>query len=105
MKILMIILQIFGGLTFIPWFMVAGLSFMVFNTPNSIKKAFPWVLIFLIFSYPFVLAGCYWWSWSNVSSSDYKIGCLWSCLPIVVFFIGYLLISRQTDLLSKNKKR
>jgi len=104
MRILMIILQIGGGLTFIPWFIAAGLSFMVFDTPRSIKKAFPWFLIFLIFSYPFVVARSYWWAWSSVSGGNYKIGCLWSCLPIIVFSLVYLIISQRTDLLNKYKK-
>lgn len=104
MHILMIILQVCGGLTFIPWFMIAGLSFMVFDTPRSIKKAFPWFLIFLIFSYPFVVGGSYWWAWSSVINGDYKIGCLWSCVPMMVFIVGYVIITQRTDLLNRYKK-
>lgn len=104
MRILMIALQICGGLTFIPWFTVAGLSFMVFETPKSVKKAFPWVLIFLIFSYPFVVAGSYWWAWSSISGGSYKMGCLWSSLPIIVFALLYLIISQRTNLLNRYKK-
>lgn len=104
MRILMIVLQTLGGLTFIPWFIAAGLSFMIFDTPHSIKKAFPWVLLFMIFSYPFVVAGSYWWAWLSVSSGNYKMGCLWSCLPIIVFIVGYLIIAKRTNLLNKYKK-
>ena len=100
----MIVLQICGGLTFVPWFIVAGLSFMIFDTPKSVKKVFSWVLIFSIFSYPFVVAGSYWRAWSSVSNGNYKIGCLCSCLPIIVFVLGYLIISQRTDLLNRDKK-
>ncbi|WP_188766545.1 hypothetical protein [Emticicia aquatilis] len=104
MRILMIILQICGGLTFIPWFMIAGLSFMVFDRPSAIRKFLPWVFVFLIFSYPFVVGGSYWWAWSSVINGDYKIGCLWSCVPIIVFILGYIIITQRTDLLNRYKK-
>lgn len=104
MRILIVILQICGGFTFIPWFIVSGLSFMVFDRPNSFKKAFPWFLMFLIFSYPFVVSGSYWWAWSNVIYGDFKIGFLWTFVPIIVFIFGYNIIRQRTDLLSKYKK-
>lgn len=104
MKILMIVLQICGGLTFIPWFMIAGLSFMIFDSPRAIKKFFPWAVIILIFSYPFVVAGSYWWAWSSVTAGDHKIGCLWSCFPIMFFILGYVIITQKTNLLSRYKK-
>ena len=104
MRILIIFIQICGGLTIIPWFIISGLSFMVFDRPSSIKKAFPWFLIFLIFSYPFVVSGSYWWAWSNVINGDYEIGCMWSFVPFIVFIFGYMIITQRTDLLSKYKR-
>lgn len=104
MKILMVVLQIFGGLTFIPWFMIAGLSFMIFDNPKAIKKFFPWAVIFLIFSYPFVVGGSYWWAWEKGMAGNYKVGCLWSCLPIVFFIFGYIIITQRTNLLNRYKK-
>ncbi len=101
MKILMIVLQICGGLTFIPWFMIAGLSFMIFDSPRAVKKFFPWAVIILIFSYPFVVAGSYWWAWSSVTAGDHRIGCLWSCFPIMFFVLGYVIITQKTNLLSR----
>lgn len=104
MKILMIVLQICGGLTFIPWFMIAGLSFLIFDSPRATKKFFPWAVIFLIFSYPFVVGGSYWWAWSSVTAGEYKIGCLWSCFPIMFFILIYVIITQKTNLLSRYKK-
>lgn len=104
MRILMIVLQICGGLTLVPWFMIAGLSFMVFDTPQSIRKFFPWVVVFLIFSYPFVLGASYWRAWSSVVAGSYITGCLWSCLPVIIFAMGYLFIAQRTNLLNRYKK-
>ncbi|WP_421771189.1 hypothetical protein [Emticicia sp.] len=104
MRNLMIVLQVLGGFTLVPWFIIAGLSFMVFDTPKSIRKLFPWIILLTIFSYPFVLAASYWRAWSSVSIGNYTTGCLWSCLPIIVFAMGYLLINQQTDLLNRYKK-
>lgn len=48
MRILMIVLQICGGLTFIPWFIAAGLSFMIFDSPRAYRKIFPWILEYVL---------------------------------------------------------
>ena len=103
MRILIIVLQILGGLTFIPWFMVAGLSFLVFDAPHAIKKLSPWALVFFIFSYPFIVGGSYCQAWSSVSTGNYITGCLWSCIPIIFFSLGYLIIVQRTDLLNRYK--
>ncbi|WP_156510955.1 MULTISPECIES: hypothetical protein [Emticicia] len=100
----MIIIQICGGLTFIPWFMIAGLAFLVFDSPRTTRRFFPWALIFLVYSYPFIVGGSYWWAWSSVILGNYTIGCLWSCLPLIIFILGYFLIAQRTDLLKRYRR-
>jgi hypothetical protein len=104
MRTLVIILQVIGGLTFIPWFMVAGISFMVFERPQTFRKTLPWLFIIAIFSYPFIVGASYWWAWSNFMSSFYNVAIFWSFFPSLVFGIGYLILSQKTNFLNKNKR-
>ncbi len=104
MRVTEIVIQFIGGLTLIPWFAIAGLSFMAFDSPKSIKKITPWLFILLIFSYPFILGGSYWWSWSNFLIGDVKTATFWSFLPIIVFGIAYVIITRSSNFLNKFNK-
>lgn len=104
MRIAVIIIQIIGGLTLIPWFAVAGLSFMAFDSPKSTKKLSPWLFVLSVFTYPFILGGSYWWAWSNFLSGYIKIATFWSFLPIIIFSIAYLIISRSSNFLNKLNK-
>ncbi|CAH0994024.1 hypothetical protein EMA8858_00131 [Emticicia aquatica] len=101
MRTLVIVLQILGGLTFIPWFTVAGLSFISLNSSESIKKIGPWLFIISIFIYPFIVGGCYWWAWSIVLTGDLFTAALWSCLPLICFGVAYLIISQTSDYLKR----
>lgn len=103
MDTIVIIIQVVGGCTLIPWFGVAGLSFMTFDTPDSTKKFAPWLFVFSIFSYPFVVGGSYWWAWSNFIIGNVKTATFWSFLPIILFVFAYLIIIRSTNLLRKSK--
>lgn len=98
MKIIIIILQVIGGLTLIPWFGVAGLSFMAFDDPESYKKIAPWVFIASIFAYPFVLGMSFWKSWEEVSISNLDSALVFTCIPILIFAIAYLVITRGSNL-------
>lgn len=104
MRTFMIVMQVLGGLSFIPWMRLAGLSFLVFASPRAIRKIYPWVVVLLIFSYPFCVFGSFWWAWSNFLMRNPRLGCFWSCVPLVVFPILYLIIRQTTDLFEKDKK-
>lgn len=104
MRIAVIIIQVIGGLTLIPWFAVAGLSFMAFDSPQSTKKITPWVFVLSIFTYPFILGGSYWWAWSNLISGNIKSATFWSFLPIIIFVIAYFVITRSSNFLKKLNK-
>lgn len=103
MQTVIIIIQLIGGCTLIPWFGLAGLSFMPFDTPNATKKLTPWLFVFSIFSYPFIMGGSYWWAWSNFISGSVKSTIFWSFLPMGLFIFAYLVIIRSADLLRKSK--
>jgi hypothetical protein len=104
MQISVIIIQIFGGLSLIPWFSMAGLSFMAFDSPKFTKKLTPWLFVISIFSYPFLLGGSYWWAWSNFLSGHIKSATFWSFLPILIFGVAYLIITRSSNFLNKLNK-
>jgi len=104
MRTLIIIIQIFGGLTLIPWFAIAGVSFMAFDSPQAIKKLGPWLFVICVFSYPFILGASYWWAWSNFISSNIKTAFFWSFFPIFLFVIAYLFTSQFTNFLNKQSK-
>lgn len=104
MKVLIILLQVIGGITFIPWFILSGMSFMIFDKPQAFRKTLPWLFIIAVFSYPFIVGASYWWAWSNFISSYYKTAIFWSCFPILVFGIAYFVLSQKTDFLNKNKR-
>ncbi|WP_435356508.1 hypothetical protein [Emticicia sp. SJ17W-69] len=100
---MIIIIQLIGGCTLIPWFGLAGLSFMSFDTPKATKKLIPWLFIFSVFSYPFIIGGSYWWAWSTFMSGNIKSAIFWSSLPIGLFVFAYLVIIRSPSLLRKSK--
>jgi hypothetical protein len=104
MKFLIIFLQAIGGLTFIPWFILSGMSFMVFDKPQAFRKTLPWLFIIAVFSYPFIVGASYWWAWSNFISSFYNGAIFWSLFPTTVFGIGYLILSQKTDFFNKNRR-
>ncbi len=104
MRIAVTIIQIIGGLTLIPWFTVAGLSFMAFDSPKSTRKFAPWIFIICVFSYPFILGGSYWWAWSNFFSGNIKTATFWSFLPILILGTAYFVTIRFSDFLNKLDK-
>lgn len=104
MRTLIIILQILGVLTFIPWFLTAGLSFMVFDSPKTFKKLKPWFFVCAIYSYPFIVCASYWWSWSTFLSYNFKSALIWACFPLIVFLVAYFIITKKTDFLKRNKR-
>jgi len=105
MKILIILLQVLGAITIFPWFSMAGLSFIVLNPAKSLRKHIPWLLIVAIFCYPFIIGSSYWWSWTNLIEGYPKRAIFFSCLPIIVFGIAYLLIANLTDFIEKIKAK
>jgi hypothetical protein len=104
MRIIVIILQIISGFTLLPWFAVAGLSFMAFDSPQSIKKIVPWLFVLSVFSYPFILGTSCWWAWSNFLSKNINAALFWSCFPMIVFATGYFAITRLTNYLDNLSK-
>lgn len=104
MKVLIILLQVIGGLTFIPWFILCGMSFMVFDKPQAFRRRLLWLFIMAVFSYPFIVSASYWWAWSNFISSFHKIAVFWSGFPILVFGLAYFILAQKTDFFNKNKR-
>lgn len=104
MQTMVIIIQVIGGFTLIPWFAVAGQSFMTFDTPKAIKELTPWLFIISVFSYPFIIGGSYWWAWSNFIDGEIKIAVFWSFLPTILFGIAYLIVTRSSNLLRRINK-
>ncbi len=105
MKILIIILQIIGGLTLIPWFAVSGLSFMAFDSPHSYKRIAPWLFVISIFSYPFVVTMSFWKAWECVAIGNVKWAVIFSTIPIFVFLFAYVFLTRGSDILEKINQR
>ncbi|HEY1054417.1 hypothetical protein [Emticicia fontis] len=101
MKILIILLQVLGAITIFPWFSMAGLSFIVFNPAKPLRTQLPWLLILAIFTYPFILGSSYWWSWTNFFEGYPKRSIFFSCLPLIVFGVAYLVIANLTDFIEK----
>ncbi|WP_337044010.1 hypothetical protein [Emticicia sp. 17c] len=105
MKILLISLQILGAITLFPWFSMAGLSFIILKPAKALKKQLAWLLIIGIFSYPFILGSSYWWSWANLIEGYPRRAIFFSCLPLIIFGIAYLLIATLTDFIEKIKAK
>lgn len=103
MKILLILLQVLGAITLFPWFSMAGLSFIVFKPAKPIRKQLPWLFIIGIFMYPFIVGSSYWWSWTNFLVGYPKRAIFFSCLPLIIFGVAYLLIANLTDFIEKIK--
>jgi hypothetical protein len=95
MKILIVSLQILGGISLIPWFSVAGLSFIAFGSTNSTRRFFSWLYIISIYNYTFVLGISYWRAWSNFSLGIASGSILWSFAPLIIFSVAYLLLSQS----------
>jgi hypothetical protein len=92
MKLALILLQLLGGLTLIPWPMIAGMSFMAFDAPDSTKKLLPYLIVGIILSYPIILLFCYimsWWMWSHQHT---VAAFIWSAAPFLLVG-GFLLIA------------
>jgi hypothetical protein len=105
MKIIIIILQIIGGLTLIPWFAVSGLSFMAFDSPKSYRRIAPWIFVISIFLYPFVVAMSFWKAWECVVIGNTQAALIFSGIPIVVFILAYIFMTRGSDILEKIRQR
>jgi hypothetical protein len=105
MKIFIIILQVVGGLTLIPWFAVSGLSFMAFDSPKSYRRIAPWLFVVSIFSYPFVVGMSFWKAWECVAVGNNQAALLFSAIPTVVFLIAYLFMTRGSDILEKIRQK
>jgi hypothetical protein len=104
MRVTVIIIEIIGGLTLFPWFAMAGISFMAFDSPKSTRKIMPWLFIISIFSYPFVIGGSYWWAWANLSIGRTKEAIFWSVFPIIIFGTAYVILTRSSNFLKKFNK-
>lgn len=101
MKIIMIVLQVLGGLSLIPWFAVAGLSFMAFDAPKATRRLTPWLFVVGIYLYPFIVGISYWRAWGYFSLGSPKGAILWSCIPLIVFIISYFVITQTSSLMNK----
>ena len=101
MKTFIILIQLIGGLTLIPWFVAAGQSFLIFESPRSIKKITPWLFIFAVFVYPFILAICFWEAWNCINEGEQYDPFFWAALPTFIFVLSYLSITRFTDIHKK----
>jgi hypothetical protein len=101
MKILIILLQVLGAITLFPWFSMAGLSFIILRPSKPLRKHLPKLIIMAIFTYPFILGSSYWWSWTNFVEGYPKRALFFSCLPLIIFGVAYLLISNLTDFIEK----
>lgn len=104
MRIAVIIIQIIGGLTIFPWFSMAGISFMAFDSPKSTRKIMPWLFIISVFSYPFIIGSSYWWAWATFAIGQPKNAIFWSLVPIIIFTLAYFLITRSSNFLKKYNK-
>ncbi|MBA4853213.1 hypothetical protein [Emticicia sp. BO119] len=101
MKIIIILLQVLGAITIFPWFSMAGLSFIVLKPSKSLKKHLPILLLIAVFAYPLIMGSSYWWSWTNFFEGYPKRAIFFSCLPLIIFGIAYLLIANLTDFIEK----
>jgi hypothetical protein len=81
MKPIIILLQLLGGATLIPWAFGAMMSPMLFDSPNSAQKMFPYVIMGGLLLYPILLGGCFWYAWKM---DDMQKAALLSAVPLVL---------------------
>jgi hypothetical protein len=101
MKVIIILIHVLGGLTLLPWFAAAGRAFMVFESPNSIKKVQPWLFVMLVFAYPFILGSSFWEAWNCVDEGEILDPMVWSSIPTFVFLLTYMYVTRLSNLHKK----
>jgi hypothetical protein len=81
MKIIVILLQLLGGATLIPWAFGAMMSPMLFDSPNSAQKLFPYLIMGGLFLYPILMGGCFWYAWKMEEMTK---SALLSAVPLVL---------------------
>ena len=72
-----------GGATLIPWAFGLMMAPMLFDSPDSSTKLFPYLIIVGLLLYPVLMGGCFWYAWKM---EDMRLAALVSAVPVI---LGY----------------
>ncbi|TCP59126.1 hypothetical protein EV586_101342 [Tumebacillus sp. BK434] len=90
--------QLLFLLLLLPWFLFAGLSVMMFDTPGSERDVTTLTIFFTILAYPLGVAVSILTSWIAYARSRYKAAYWCAGIPLfwvipIALFWGYALLS------------
>lgn len=91
MKILIIIIQLFGGIALYFWF-VSGSKF--FFLLNKYKNSNPLLLFFLplgFISFPFVCGLAFNQAWNYFTEKNIFEAIIFSTIPLLLFLVGFII--------------
>lgn len=100
MDFIILVIQLIGAITLYFWLKVLTMTIFPLGVDEYYKKITTWIVFFLTFLYPFFLSWCFWASWHKISNNIIK-SLLYAILPIIIFFIIYLLVQYRFKLFSK----
>ena len=73
-----------GAATLIPWAFGLMMAPMLFDSPDSSTKLFPYLIIVGLLLYPVLMGFCFWHAWKM---ADMRMALLASSLPLILDII------------------
>ena len=81
----MIVSQVISLLTLIPWLMIAGLSFMAFDSGETAQA---WAFVFIVLSYPLLPIGFSIAAWALWGFKKRRAALVLTTLPLAFVLLG-----------------
>ncbi|MDD9271211.1 hypothetical protein ACFPES_29675 [Paenibacillus sp. GCM10023248] len=75
--------QIFYLLFILVWMFIAGMSVMMFDSPDAAGKATTWLIFAAILLYPAGVLTALIAGWLMFSRRRYRAALLWNCIPLI----------------------
>lgn len=89
----LIVSQIVYILFIVVWLFMAGMSVMMFDSPDAAGEATPWLVFILILLYPLALVVALIVGWRRFARQRYKNALIWNGIPLlwIVPLVGFLI--------------